>query len=496
MRRVRPVTRVSTSGAFLGAKPCYACVMTAIAAAPLASSRQEFLGHPRGLAYLAFTELWERFSYYGMTALLTLYMVKQLLLPGHAEDVLGLAALRQTFEFRGPMSDLAFASLIYGWYGGLVYFTPVLGGLVADRWLGAKRTVVIGALLMSAGHLAMSFDASFLIALLLLILGSGCLKGNISAQVGTLYPEAAASLRDRGFTIYSTGINIGATIGPLATASVAAIYGWHAGFALAAGLMLLALVIYLAGQKHLPDPPISRADTPRRAPLTTAEKRRTWALVAVIILNIPVSIAYPMIWSLGIVWIDAQVGLGTSLGDVPAGWFNALDSFGSILAAAPLLALWATQSRRGSEPRSLTKIAIGSLIMGLSILLMAAGSLLPGADGKVAVWWAIAAYLGCGLAFMWYWPVTLSIVSALAPPPVKSTLMGGAFIALFLGTVIMGWVGSFYDQMTPAAFWALDASIAVGGAILILLVRRPLSRAMAQPIDRFRSTPGKARNRA
>ena len=442
-----------------------------------ASQGGTIFGHPRGLAYLAFTEMWERFSYYGMTALLTLYMVKQLLLPGHAENVLGLDGLRTLFEFRGPMSDLAFASLIYGWYGGLVYFTPILGGLIADRWLGARRTVVIGAVLMSAGHLAMSFDASFLIALALLILGSGCLKGNISAQVGMLYPEAAASLRDRGFTIYSTGINIGAMIGPLATASVAALYGWHAGFALAAGLMLLALVIYLAGQKYLPGSSIARDKVTARVPLTAHEKQRTWALIAVIILNIPISIAYPMIWSIGIVWVDAQVGLGP----VPAGAFNSLDSLGSLLAAAPLVALWTAQARSGGEPDSLTKIAIGALIMGLSILLMAAGSLLPGIDGKVAVWWAIAAYLGCGMAFMWYWPVTLSIVSALAPAPVKSTLMGGAFIALFLGTVIMGWVGSFYDQMTPAAFWALDAAIAAAGALLILLVRRPLSRALATP---------------
>ena len=438
-----------------------------------------FFGHPRGLAYLAFTELWERFSYYGMTALLTLYMVKQLLLPGHEENVLGLDALRTLFEFRGPMSDLAFASLIYGWYGGLVYFTPILGGLIADRWLGAKRTVVIGALLMSAGHLAMSFDASFLIALSLLILGSGCLKGNISAQVGTLYPEAAASLRDRGFTIYSTGINIGAAIGPVATAAVAAIYGWHAGFALAAGLMLVALIVYLSGQKHLPEASVARADSGPRISLTADQKRRTWALIAVIVLNIPVAIAYPMIWSLGIVWIDAQVGLGTAFGAVPAGAFNSLDSLGSILAAAPLLALWATQARRGGEPGSLTKIAIGCLIMGLSILLLAVGNLMPGSDGKVSVWWAIAAYLGCGLAFMWYWPVTLSIVSALAPAPVKSTLMGGAFIALFLGTVIMGWVGSFYDQMTPVAFWTLDAAIALAGGLLILAVRTPLMRALA-----------------
>jgi len=436
-------------------------------------------GHPRGLAYLAFTEMWERFSYYGMTALLTLYMVKQLLLPGHAEQVLGLDGLRHLFEFRGPMSDLAFASLIYGWYGGLVYFTPILGGLIADRWLGAKRTVVIGALLMSAGHLAMSFDASFLIALGLLILGSGCLKGNISAQVGTLYPQAAESLRERGFTIFSTGINIGAVMGPLATVSVAAMYGWHAGFALAAGLMLLALVIYLAGQRHLPEPPVIRSKGAARVALTSDERRLSRALVAVIALTIPVSIAYPMIWSLGIVWIDAEVRLATGLGMVPAGWFNSLDSLGSILAAAPLVALWAAQARRKAEPASLTKLAIGSAIMALSIALLSLGSLLPGADGKVAVWWAIAAYLGGGLAFMWYWPVTLSIVSALAPPPVKSTLMGGAFIAPFLGTVIMGWVGSFYDQITPAAFWALDAAIALAGALLIMVVRRPLARILA-----------------
>ena len=446
-----------------------------------APAAKPLFGHPRGLAYLAFTELWERFSYYGMTALLTLYMVKQLLLPGHAEHVIGLEGLRDFFEFRGPMSNLAFASLIYGWYGGLVYFTPILGGLIADRMLGAKRTVVLGALLMSAGHLAMSFDYSFLIALVLLILGSGCLKGNISAQVGTLYPEAAASLRERGFTIFSTGINIGAVIGPLATVTVAQIYGWHAGFALAAGLMLLALMIYLAGQRYLPEAAITRSGAPVRAPLTGNEKRRTLALVAVIILNIPVAIAYPMIWSIGIVWIDSEVGLTTGLGTVPAGWFNSLDSFGSIVAAAPLVAFWAGLARRGAEPASLTKIAIGSAITGLSILLLAAGSLLPGTDGKVSVWWAIGAYLGTGLAFMWYWPVMLSTLSALAPDKIKSTLMGSAFLALFLGTVIMGWVGSFYDQMTPAAFWALDAAIAIGGALMIWLLRRPLERRLRVP---------------
>ena len=140
------------------------------------------------------------------------------------------AACATLFEFRGPMSDQAFASLIYGWYGGLVYFTPLLGGLDRRPLARTPTTVVIGALLMSAGHLAMSFDQSFLIALALLILGSGCLKGNISAQVGTALSARRRSRRDRGFTIFSAAINIGAVLGPLACGAVAAIYGWHAGF--------------------------------------------------------------------------------------------------------------------------------------------------------------------------------------------------------------------------------------------------------------------------
>jgi POT family proton-dependent oligopeptide transporter len=381
------------------------------------------------------------------------------------------------------MSDQAFASLIYGWYGGLVYFTPILGGWIADRLLGAKRTVTLGALLMSAGHIAMSFDASFLIALAMLIFGSGCLKGNISAQVGTLYPAEAESLRERGFTIFSTGINIGSVLGPLATGAVAAIYGWHAGFALAAALMLVALVIYLAGQRHLPDPNAARRERKQLPALTAAERRRTWALIGVIALAIPPSIAYPMIWNIGIVWIDQYVSLGTSLGAVPASWFNSVDSFASILAAAPLVALWAWQSRRGTEPGGIVKVAIGSAIIGVSALLMAAGSLGLQEGGKTSVLWALAGFFGMGVAFMWYWPVILALVSRAAPAKVNSTLMGGAFLSLFIGSTTMGWVGSFYDQMTPAAFWTLDAAIGFAGALIAFLLHRPLSRALDDKRD-------------
>jgi POT family proton-dependent oligopeptide transporter len=441
-----------------------------------------FLGHPRGLAYLAFTEMWERFSYYGMTALLALYMTKQLLLPGHAEHVLGLGAVRHLFELRGPMSDVAFASLIYGWYSGLVYFTPVLGGLIADRWLGTRATVVLGALLMSAGHLAMSLDQSFLIALLLLIVGSGCLKGNISAQVGQLYPKDEESRRTSGFTIFSAAINIGAVLGPLACGAVAAIYGWHAGFGLAGALMIVALVIYLSGQRHLPGKMPTKAESGAPLPpLTAAERRRTALLVIVIAMTVLPNIAYPMIWNIGLIWIDANVSLASPFGAVPASWFNSIDSFSSIAIVPPLVALWAWQARRGREPSDLAKIGIGSALTGASALFLAAGSLLPGPDGKVGVMWPILCFVGMGIAFIWYWPVLLALISRAAPAKINSTLMGASFLSLFVGSVIMGWVGSFHDQMSPAAFWMLDAAIGFAGAILVLVFGHALNRALEPP---------------
>ena len=439
-------------------------------------------GHPKGVYFLAFTEMWERFSFYGMTSLLSLYMVKQLLLPGHADHVAGLASLRHVFELRAPITNLAFAALIYGWYSGLVYFTPIAGGWIADRVLGANRTVMLGAALMGAGHLAMAFDASFLLALLLLILGSGCLKGNISAQVGTLYPADAESLRSRGFTIFSTGINIGAVAGPLVTGTVSAIYGWHAGFGVAAVLMLVALLTYIFGQRYLPPSRPLGERRERRAALNPAERRRIWALFAVIALTIPAEIAYPMVWSLGIIWVDQQVNLTSMLGTVPASWFNSVDSFGSILAAPVLLVLWRWQATRGNEPNSLGKMGIGMVIIAVGALILAAGSALAPAPGRVAVGWALGGFLVMGLAWMYYWPTTLALVSKSAPRSVTGAMMGAAFLSPFIAHTMAGWVGSFYDQMTPATFWTMDAGIAAVGAALMFALRGPLGRVIDEPL--------------
>lgn len=435
--------------------------------------------HPKGLYYLFFTEMWERFSFYGMSALLMLYMVKELLLPENAAQVIGLAELRAFFEFRGPMSDIAFASIIYGWYAGLVYFTPIFGGWVADKLLGAKRTVMIGVVLMSAGHLAMSFYSSFLLALLLLILGSGFLKGNISAQVGALYPQEEESLRSHGYTIFSAGICIGAASGPLVTGLVAQSHGWHAGFAVTALLMLVALAVYAIGQRHLPHDRPAVQKREKAAPLSPTERRRIYVLLFVILLTIPAEIAYPMVWSIGILWVDQYVNLATPMGDMPSSWFAAMDSIGAIIFAPLLVAIWAWQARRGSEPPSITKIGIGTALVGFAALLFAYGNMGITEPDSVSAGWAISGWLIMGLAWMYYWPTLLALVSRTAPPAVTSTLMGVAFLSPFVGHTLAGWVGSYFDQMDPATFWAMDAAIALAGAAIILLLRKPLTNGLA-----------------
>src|SRR5436853_2965623 len=254
-------------------------------ATPKRAGAPTFMGHPKGLLFLAATEAWERFSYYGMAALVVLYMVNQLLLPGHVEHIGGFSAFRAAVEsVVGPLSTQALASQIFGLYSGFVYFTPMLGGMIADRWIGQRNAVVIGALSMSAGHIAMTFDQSFLVALLLLVIGSGFLKGNISAQVGALYPAEDEARRTRGFIIFSTAINIGAVIGPLLCGFLAQVYGWHYGFGIAAIFMLLGLATYLYGYRYLPARVARRQFEGTR--LTAREWRIVFALIAVMIIAI------------------------------------------------------------------------------------------------------------------------------------------------------------------------------------------------------------------
>ena len=221
------------------------------------------LGHPRGLIWLCFAEFWERFSYYGMQALLVLYMVHRLLLPGHVESVAGFSPFRAAIEsVYGPLSTQALASAIFGLYAGLVYLTPIGGGLLADRVLGRTRTVTIGALLMALGHFLMAFDASFLAALLCLLIGVGCFKGNIATQVGELYGPGDTRRAD-AFQLYLFLIQLAVIVAPIVCGTLGELYDWHWGFAAAGVGMVVGGAIYLKGRPHFPPEAPARAKNER-----------------------------------------------------------------------------------------------------------------------------------------------------------------------------------------------------------------------------------------
>jgi POT family proton-dependent oligopeptide transporter len=434
------------------------------------------MGHPKGLYYLAFTEAWERFSYYGMTALVVLYMVNHVLLPGQVEHIAGFAAFRSTVEsVTGPLSTQALASQVFGFYSGFVYFTPLLGGLIADRWIGQRNAVVLGALSMSGGHLAMAFEQSFLLALLLLVVGSGLLKGNISAQVGALYPRDEEARRTRGFAIFSMAINFGAVAGPLVCGALAQIYGWHYGFGIAAIFMLGGLATYLAGYRHLPARVERRSRDGGR--LTATEWRIVVVLSLVIGITIFQSVAYYQLANVLPVWMQQHVAMQVGSFTIPVPWYQSIDPLFSIIGVPALFWLWGRQAARGREPGDLGKIGIGAWLAAASNLILVAAIEAAG-DSPVSPLWPFLYCAGQGIAFLYYWPTLLALVSRAAPARVNATMMGVTFMSLFVSNNLIGWLGGFYEKMSPAGFWTLHAAIGATGGLLVLLFGRVLTRAL------------------
>ncbi|HEX7946888.1 MAG TPA: MFS transporter, partial [Phenylobacterium sp.] len=309
--------------------------------------------------------------------------------------------------------------------------------------------------------------------LTLLILGCGLLKGNISVQVGGLYGENDGAGRTRGFAIFSTGINIGAVAGPLAVGLVAQVWGWHAGFALAGVLMLAALVTYLAGYRHLPEPASKTHAAAPAAPLSAHQWRVVAGLIAVMAITVFQSIAYSQNLNIGLIWVDQKVDLTFGGFHVPVAWFGSIDSAASILSIPLLIALWQRQAQRGREPGEIGKIALGAWMAAAANLLLMAACLM---SDRVSVVYPIVYDIILGVAFLYYWPTLLALVAGAAPPKVRATLMGLAFASNFVANTLIGWIGGFYEHTTPAAFWGLHAAIAAAGGITALVLLRPLER--------------------
>lgn len=451
---------------------------------------RSFFGHPRGLAFLAFTEAWERFSFYGMQSLLLLYMVQHLLTPSIVGGVFGLGHFRAGLQaLTGPLGDQAFASQVYGLYTGFVYFTPVFGGMLADRCLGQRRTVMLGAVMMSVGHVMMAFYGTFLIALLLLIVGTGCLKGNISAQVGHLYAQHDESRRTQAFAIFSAAINVGALTGPLFCGILAQVYGWHVGFGAAGLLMLLALVTYTSGWKYLPPDRRRVRGGPRPPALTGKDWQIIGALILLMILAILPSVAYYQETNSGMLFIDASVRTDLFGWHVSAPEFSALDGLFCISAVPPLVWLWRRQARRDREPDDLGKIAIGYAITALANLIMVLPAHWADGGAHVSALWPTMLFALNAIGFIYYWPTLLALFSRAAPAAVNATMMGILFFSMFIGNLLVGWFGGWWETMSHARFFGFHMALALGSAVLMVVLSRPLEWLLAPAGDDRAATP-------
>jgi POT family proton-dependent oligopeptide transporter len=448
-------------------------------------ARSELFGHPRGLTFLFTTEMWERFSYYGMRSLLVLYMTKYLLLPDHAGDVRGLGAVKGALEsVFGHLDVQPLSSQIWGLYTGLVYFTPIIGGILADRVLGQRRTVVIGAMLMALGHFMMASEQLFLFALLALILGNGCFKPNISTQVGGLYAPGDHR-RDRAYSIFYVGINVGAFLAPLVCGTLGEKLGFHYGFAAAGVGMCIGLCIYLYALPLLPQDELEkrRAMHAERPPLTPEQWRGIVALLVLFVPNILFWATYEQMGNTTILWIDKNVDRTVDFfgwtAQIPTTWFLAFNPF-MIFAFTPfVVTFWKRQAATGSEPSTITKMALGCFGVVASNLIKAFAAFQAG-SGQASWLWMLGAIAVITVGELYLSPIGLSLVTKVAPARILSMMMGVWLATNFAGGFLAGYLGSFWSRMQPVQFFLMIASIAALAGVLIFLCRWPLRGAFKE----------------
>jgi POT family proton-dependent oligopeptide transporter len=437
-----------------------------------------FFGHPRGLLYLVAMEGFERFSYYGMQALLVLYMTGRLFRPGVIDHVIGFAPFRAGLEsVFGPMTLQALALQIFGLYSGLVFLLPVVGGYLGDQWLGRRRTVILGLVVMAIGHLLMAFETTFLFALGTLLTGSGLLKGNVAAQVGGLY-AADDTRRDQGFSIFLMSSNTGAVLAPLVCGTLGELYGWHYGFGSAAGVVVIGLIIYLMTNHRLPpDPPIRR--TRSIVTLEPGDGIRIGVLAMIVATSSLFWVAQSQIWNAYPVWVRDRVDRHVFGFEVPVTWFQSVDSLGTILFGPVVIWLWAWQQRRGTEPADLTKIVWGTMGFAASELLLAAGEI-QSAGRPVGVLWALCFHMLSAIGWLYAVPVIIALVARAAPKSIKATAISAYYFAIFIGSTVSGSLGKYYGVIPNWQFWALHAGFAVACCLIFAALTLPMNRLLSR----------------
>lgn len=394
--------------------------------------QKELFGHPVGLYVLFFTEMWERFSYYGMRALLVLYLTSK--------------TTDSNYGLGWSQGD---ALALYGWYTALVYIMSIPGGILADKFLGQKKSVILGAILLVIGHSVLAYEAmwAFYTGLVFIILGVGCLKPNISTMVGGLYKKGDVR-RDKGFTLFYIGINVGAFLSGLVVGYVGEVHGWHYGFGLAGLLMVIGLIQFIAGQKYLVHVGnyLGKSDNIEdqeafKRPLNKVEKDRIIVLMISFLLIIAFFAAFEQAGGLMNIYAREKTNRMLMGWEIPATWFQSLNSFFIITLGVGIAAFWAKRKLKGTEASSLYKMILGLGITGIGFLFMSAAAAQYDNTGTSAMYWLVLAYLFHTVGELCLSPVSLSFVTKLAPAKYASIMMGIYFATTGLGNKAAGLLG-------------------------------------------------------
>ena len=400
-----------------------------------------WFGQPRGLTVLFLTNMWEQFSYYGMRALLIYYMTKQLLISqGHS-------------------------SVIYGAYTATAYFTPIVGGVIADRYLGKRKAVIIGATIMAIGHFMMAFEVMFYVALGTIALGNGLFLPSLPSQINDLYKRDDPR-RGWAYNVYYVGINIGGFLAPLICGTLGEVYGWHYGFGAAGIGMVAGLLIYLSGQRYLPP------EQPRSVALPTGVTKVRLGrdtIVALVAIALSVTVfrgAYEQVGNTVALWADSGVDRNAGAFVIPMTWFISLNPLFVIMMTPLLLAYWNRRAANGKDQAPARRMALGALIVALAYLLLAGAAWLNG--NSPAPWaWLFAFFVIFTFGELFILPTGLGLFARLAPPGMGATTVAAWFLAIFGGSLAAGLVGTLWGDMSNGAFFALLAALAALSAALL-----------------------------
>lgn len=415
----------------------------------LITSTPDWFGHPRGLTILFLTEMWEKFSYYGMRALLVYYMTKQLLI------------------------SQAQASLVYGAYTAFAYLTPIIGGWFSDRWLGRKRAVLIGGSIMALGHFMMAFEAMFYPALATIALGNGLYLPSLPSQIRGLY--APGDARSAGaYNLYYVGVNVGGFAAPLICGLLGEVYGWHWGFGAAGVGMLCGLLIYMWGSRWLPDQ--IRTEQPNDVDGTSGSPRLYLLLAGVVLAVVVVRGTYEQLGNTVALWADTGVNraIGAQV-SIPMTWFQSINPL-AVMVLTPFLVMhWKRLSQQGRELSSIAKMVRGAGIVSAAFCLLSAVSAWSAFQGEPADWvWLVAFLLVLTVGELHLLPVGLGLFGRLAPPRVAATVIAGWYLATFAGSLFAGALGTLWSKLSAAQFFGLMALVSAAASLLLLLFDRPV----------------------